>query len=257
MDFPMLSANEIVKTLQRDGVIMIENQLDDERCRQALEGIEWGMRNKTGKYKFHRERTYEWFREFPIFIELIEFPLVIEVAEVYLGTEFHLICAEVFRNQRGNHYLPGVKKLHQDEVFFPTQPNLKADIHSRPFGLTAQWVLLDIPPEMGPTEFIVGSHTSSENYTNEDLTAKNSFTRFFPKGSIIFYDHRTWHRGTDTFTETNRDLVQNCYAIPAINKVQIMTLQPDGEEIYIPCEELLANGGDTLRKLLRPREVPR
>lgn len=252
----MLSANEIVKTLKRDGVVMVENQLDDERCRQALEGIEWGMRNKTGPFKFHRQRTYEWFQEFPVFFELIEFPLVIEVVEGYLGPDFHLICAEVTRNQKENHYLPGVKKIHQDTCFFPNQPKLKDDIHNRPYGLTAQWVLLDIPPEMGPTEFILGSHTSSEKYTDEDLTPKNSFSRFFPKGSIVFYDHRTWHRGTDTFTETNRDLPQNCYAVPAIDKVQIMTPQPDDEEIYIPCEELLANGSDTLRKLLEPREVP-
>ena len=36
------------------------------------------------------------------------------------------------------------------------------------YGFTAQWVAHDIPAEMGPTEFIVGSHEGKRPYTNDE-----------------------------------------------------------------------------------------
>jgi hypothetical protein len=244
--------NEIVTSLQTDGVTLVENQLTDNQCQQALDGIEWGLQNKSGPRPLQRQRTYEWFREFPIFVELIEHPLVIQVAEACLGPDYHLICAEITRNGKDNHYLEAVKNIHQDHCFFPKQPNLLAEMQTRMYGFTAQWVILDIPPEMGPTEFISGSHAGGRQYTNENASSHISFKNHFPKGSLVLYDHRVWHRGTDNRSETARGLPQNCYALHAVDKVQIMTPSKDGSESYIPCTELLASGSDTIRKLLSP-----
>ena len=69
-----------------------------------------------------------------------------------LGSEYHLICAEITRNEKGNHYLEGVKNAHQDGCFFPQQPELLEEMQTRMYGFTAQWVILDIPARMGPTQ---------------------------------------------------------------------------------------------------------
>jgi hypothetical protein len=251
-DGDRVDVDEIIASLMTGGVTLVENQLTDDQCRQALDGIEWGLQNRTGPRPLQRQRTYEWFREFPIFVELIEHPLVIEVAEACLGPDYHLICAEITRNGKDNHYLEAVKNIHQDHCFFPEQPNLLAEMQTRMYGFTAQWVILDIPSKMGPTEFISGSHVGGRQYTNENASPHISFKHHFPKGSLVLYDHRVWHRGTDNHAEIARDLPQNCYALHAVDKVQIMTPLDDGSEAYVPCAELLETGSDTLNKLLSP-----
>jgi ectoine hydroxylase-related dioxygenase (phytanoyl-CoA dioxygenase family) len=247
-----MTTEQIVKALLCDGVVMIEKQITDDQCDRALSGIEWAMKNKTGRYEFHRQQTYKWFEEHPIFVELIEHPLVIEICEAVFGVDYHLICAEVTRNQKDNHYLPGTKKLHQDMSFFPKQPELADDIYNQMYGFTAQWACQEITPEIGPTGFMIGSNNSRQTFTNEELTPENSFTNFFPKGSLILYDHRTWHCGVDNLTDTPRDLPQNCYSRLEIDKVQIKTLMPDGKEEYILCRELMEVASDAMKKLLRP-----
>ncbi len=68
--------------MKTDGVTLVENVLSDNHCRALLDGIEWGFQNRQGPLPMLRQRTYEWFREHPILMELLEHPLVIEVADI-------------------------------------------------------------------------------------------------------------------------------------------------------------------------------
>ena len=247
-----MNASNIATTLKTDGVTLVENVLSSDQCQRLLAGIEWGFQNHEGPLPMQRQRIYEWFREHPIFIELLEHPLATAVADACLGPEYHLICAETTRNVKDNHFLEGVKNIHQDHCFFPEDPELLEDMKTRIYGITAQWVAHDIPAEMGPTEFIVGSHEGDRPYTNDEAPSSISFVNHFPKGSLVFYDHRTWHRGTDNHADRPRDLMQNCYALHAVDKVQIRTPHDDGSERYVPCVELIENGSDIIRKLLSP-----
>ena len=247
-----MELRQIVESLEADGVTLVEDVLSDSECQKALDGIEWAIETQTGPLPLQRQRTYEYYRDHPIFVDLLEHPMVIDVAEACLGDAYHLICAEITRNERDNHYLDVVKNIHQDHCFFPDDLGLQQDMQSRMYGFTAQWVILDIPPEMGPTEFIVGSHDTGKQYTNEEASSLISFRNHFPRGSLLFYDHRVWHRGTDNQSATPRDLPQNCYARHAVDKVQIRTPRDDGPDRYIPCTELLETGSDILRKLLSP-----
>ena len=133
-----MKSTDIVTSLKTDGVTLVENVLSDDHCRALLDGIEWGFQNRQGPFPMLRQRTYEWFREHPILMELLEHPLVIEVADACLGSEYHLICAETSRNVKENHYLAGVKNIHQDQCFFPEDPELLEDIQTRMYGFTAQ-----------------------------------------------------------------------------------------------------------------------
>ena len=73
--------DQIVASLRQDGVTIVQDALTDDQCRQALEGIDWAMRTQVGPLPLQRQRTYEYFREFPIFVDLIEHPLAIGVAD--------------------------------------------------------------------------------------------------------------------------------------------------------------------------------
>jgi len=81
-----MNSTDIVTSLKTDGVTLVENVLSDDQCGALLDGIEWGFQNRQGPLPLHRQRTYEWFREHPIFTELLEHPLVIEVADACLGS---------------------------------------------------------------------------------------------------------------------------------------------------------------------------
>lgn len=246
----MANVEQIVKSLLQDGVTIVEDVLTDDQCRQTLDGIDWAVRTQEGPLPLQRQRTYEYFKEHPIFVELIEHPLAIAVADACLGPNYHLICAEITRNEQNNHFLEAVKDIHQDHCFFPDDSRALQDMKLRMYGFTAQWVAHDIPPEMGPTEFIVGSHVSPRRYLNEEAPSCINFRNHFPKGSLVLYDHRAWHRGTNNHAATPRDLTQNCYALHAIDKVQIVTKHENGSSSYVPCTELLETGTDTIRKLL-------
>tara|TARA_Y100000588_G_scaffold25359_2_gene25213 strand:+ start:2930 stop:3676 length:747 start_codon:yes stop_codon:yes gene_type:complete len=245
-----MTISEITSVLQTDGVVLVEDAMSDNQCQRLLDGIEWGFHNREGPLPLQRQRTYEWFREHPIFIELLEHPLVIAVADACLGPDYHLICAETTRNERDNHFLEAVKNVHQDHCFFPEDQERLVEMQTRMYGFTAQWVAHDIPHEMGPTEFIVGSHVDHRRYTNEEAPSAIDYRDHFPKGSLVFYDHRTWHRGTDNHADRPRDLTQNCYALHAVDKVQIRTPQPNGPDVYEPCTDLIESGSEIIRKLL-------
>jgi hypothetical protein len=238
-----------VASLLRDGVTIIEAALTDDQCRQSLEGIDWAMRTQVGLHPLLRQRTYEYFRQFPIFVELIEHPLAIGVADQCLGSEYHLICAEITRNEKDNHYQEDVKNAHQDRCFFPEQPELREDLQNRMYGFTAQWVILDIPAQMGPTQFIPESHIGGTPDAIDRPDSCFAFQDHFPKGSLVLYDHRTWHRGTDNHSDRPRDLIQNSYALHAVDKVQLRT-PTDAGDVYIPCESLIDQGSETIRRLL-------
>ena len=49
-----IDVRQIVRSLQTDGVTLVENQLTDDQCQQALDGIEWGLQNKAGPQPLQR-----------------------------------------------------------------------------------------------------------------------------------------------------------------------------------------------------------
>src|SRR5688500_6989309 len=162
----------ITAALDRDGYALVEQVLSAGQIADARAGVQWAMEKVPGSYKWIKQRTYEWIREHPIFVELIEHPLVIDVATQYLGPDFHLIAAQCSRNAPEEHYAPGVMQIHQDACFFPTTERARDGVPLHRYGFSAMWYLQDTPLEMGPTELVVGSHLHGDRqHTNDRLAA--------------------------------------------------------------------------------------
>lgn len=248
--------SQAASTLERDGVVILDALLSSSQLAAARDGVEWAMANAGGQYRWIKQRTYEWHADHPVFLELIEHPTVLDIARQVLGDDFHLIAAQCSRNTRDDHYAPGVMNFHQDGVFFP-QPNRVTAGSATPahrYGFSAMWTVRDTPLAMGPTEFILRSHLDGDHkYTNDDFPRERLLRRDVPAGSLLLFNHRTWHRGAPNTTSTPRDLITNAYARPEVDKVQILTKQADGSEKYVPCEPLLAGASAIRRQLLRPR----
>lgn len=248
--------SQATSTFERDGVVIVDRVLTPAQLAAAREGVEWAMASAGGQYRWIKQRTYEWHAEYPVFIEIIEHPLVLDIARQVLGDDFHLIAAQCSRNTRDDHYAPGVMNFHQDGVFFP-QPDRVPVGSATPahrYGFSAMWAVRDTPLAMGPTEFILRSHLDGDRkYTNDDFPRERLLRRDVPAGSLLLFNHRTWHRGAPNTTPTPRDLITNAYARPEVGKVQILTKQADGSEKYAAPDALLVSASAMRRQLLRPR----
>ncbi len=66
-----MELRQIVESLETDGVTLVEGVLSDRECQDALEGIAWAMETQAGPLPLQRQRTYEYFRDHPIFVELV------------------------------------------------------------------------------------------------------------------------------------------------------------------------------------------
>jgi ectoine hydroxylase-related dioxygenase (phytanoyl-CoA dioxygenase family) len=237
----------------REGYLVVERVLDARQLREAEAGVRWAMGNVPGEYKWIKQRSYEWFREHPIFAELIEHPLVMDFARHYLGPDVRLIAAQCSRNTREDHYAPGVMQIHQDACFFAPPGASPPGVPEHRYGFSAMWYLQDTPLDMGPTELVPGAHLDGQRqHTNDSLTADHAriWRAAIPAGSLLFFNHRTWHRGAPNRTDRPRDLITNAYARGPVIGSQITTKIADGSMKYVPPTDLLPRYSPTLRALL-------
>ncbi len=245
-----------IDTYDRDGLVLIDGLLPPEKVNEASRGVDWAMSNIGGNYKWIKQRTYEWFREHPIFVELIEHPLVLDFARSILGDDFHLIAAQCSRNTRDDHYAPGVNQIHQDAGLFPPQDRRVGDLPDHHYGFSAMWYLQDTPLEMGPTELLRGSHADGgRKHSNTEIEQDSStlFRRAIAAGSLLIFSHYTWHRGANNTTERPRDLITNAYARPQVPKGEHVSIKgEDGVERFSPPTDVMSMLSAGMKRLLRP-----
>jgi ectoine hydroxylase-related dioxygenase (phytanoyl-CoA dioxygenase family) len=249
-DGVVLDSASLAAAYDRDGFVLVESLLDPRQIAEAQAGVAWAMANVAGNYRWIKQRTYEWLDAQPIFVELIEHPVVLELAERILGDDFHLIAAQCSRNTRDDFYAPGVTNIHQDGCFFPTAGRELPGVAPHHYGFSAMWYLQDTPLEMGPTETLRGKHLEGP-FTNADVEERDIWRRPIPAGSLLVFAHRCWHRGALNQTDRPRDLITNAYARRAIDKVHLFSRQHDGQEAYATPRELLARLSPAMRDLLR------
>ncbi|MDA0839161.1 MAG: phytanoyl-CoA dioxygenase family protein [Planctomycetota bacterium] len=246
-----MNPNQLVIEFESQGVALIESLMTPTQIVAAQTAVEWAMSQKQERYKWIRQRTYEWFETHPIFVELMEHPLALEIAGRILGSDFHLIAAQCSRNTKDDPYAPGAMNIHRDKVFFPTDEKMTEGILPHHYGFSAMWYVQDTPLEMGPTELILRSHLTDNSYRQDALDGVELFRRSIPAGSLLLFFHRTWHRGAWNQTDTPRDLITNAYARREIDKVQLTSSLENEGDCYVPCEQLLKISSESIRKLLR------
>jgi hypothetical protein len=241
-----MTCDSVIEKFARDGWAIVEGLLSSPQIEQIQRAVRFALEQPGEESKWIRPRTYQWFDVQPIFVELMEHPFVIEFATRWLGDDFHLIAAQCSRNTRADFYAPGASAWHQDRVFFPPPERITQGVAPQRYSFSAMWYVQDTPLEMGPTELMSGYR----NDPPDEYSARSLHRQHMPAGSLLLFNHRTWHRGAPNQTSTPRDLITNAYARREIEKTQLMTACPDGSQAYIPCQALLDSGSQILRKLL-------
>ena len=216
------SADEAMSILNRDGVVIYRNLLDDEvmdRIQGELdpylerayngEGEFWGFKTKRFGALVAKSRT---FAE-----RCAPNPQILAVMDRLLGPR----CAE------------GLYQLHVT-MLVHIGPNESPQIMHRDDGLlpfkqpgpqvlcNTMWALTDFTAENGPTNVIVGSHKWPDGRTPQPTD--EVVQAVMPKGSCLIYVGSVWHGGGTNRTNAWRTGMISGYSLGWLRQEENMYL---------------------------------
>jgi len=141
----------------------------------------------------------------PVFRELIQDPLAVELVRSLLGRDF------LISNFTANIARPGSRSmaLHSDQSLVVPEPWLE------PWAMNIIWCLTDVTFENGATLHVPGSH----RWTRRTDVPADAIRRLQPfeakAGSIIAMEGRIWHTsGANTTADQDRALLFGYYTRP-------------------------------------------
>ncbi|HXG25160.1 MAG TPA: phytanoyl-CoA dioxygenase family protein, partial [Chthonomonadales bacterium] len=138
----------------------------------------------------------------PEFEAVIDNPRIIDLVEAILGANCHLIANSALRTGPSD----GISSWHADEeVRFPRPKGVPLDprIPVPCFVLNFNYYLCDVDEEIGPTQFIPGSHRSGRQPDPEDMDSDGNpvyegrgvASALGPAGTAVMWHDQVWHRG--------------------------------------------------------------
>jgi ectoine hydroxylase-related dioxygenase (phytanoyl-CoA dioxygenase family) len=130
------------------------------------------------------------------------------LVEAILGSNCHLIANSALRTGPGD----GISGWHADEeVRFPRPKGVPLDprISVPCLVLNLNYYLCDVDEEVGPTQFIPGSHRSGRQPDAEDMgpdgnpvyEGRGVVSALGPAGTAVMWHDQTWHRGAKNRTK--------------------------------------------------------
>jgi ectoine hydroxylase-related dioxygenase (phytanoyl-CoA dioxygenase family) len=196
----------LVERLHRDGFLVIPEALAPEQAARLRVGVERAFAEPSEEAALYGETmTRIWrpkmFERGPEFEEVVDNPRVIDLIEAILGPDCHLIANSALRTGPGE----GISGWHADEtVRFPRPRDVPLDprIPAPCFLLNFNYYLCDVDEELGPTQFIPGSHRSGRQPDRDELTyeGRGVVSAIGPAGTAVVWHDQTWHRGAPNRT---------------------------------------------------------
>jgi ectoine hydroxylase-related dioxygenase (phytanoyl-CoA dioxygenase family) len=147
----------------------------------------------------------------PAFLDYLDHERVIEVEEAVHGADCHVITMTAWLTGPGR---PD-GGLHADYVPVPLPEDVMADerIQIPSMITTAHYYLDDLYEELGPTQFIPGSHRSGRQ-VNGDTTWQGVGPQSIlcSAGDVVIFRSEVWHKGTPNTSDQVRYLLQVHYS---------------------------------------------
>jgi ectoine hydroxylase-related dioxygenase (phytanoyl-CoA dioxygenase family) len=153
----------------------------------------------------------------PIFLQTLELPPIVELANAIVGEGCRFCGQNVLRNRPGI----AIENWHVDDaLFYPVPEDVERHdprIQLPVLWLTVQIALSDIDAQdQGPTQYVAGSHMAGRK---PDPTDTPSFEGRGPTpimckaGDVYLHNPQCWHRGAPNSSDRTRYLMQNQYAV--------------------------------------------
>jgi ectoine hydroxylase-related dioxygenase (phytanoyl-CoA dioxygenase family) len=202
------------RDLRELGVCLIADALDPIRLARAREAIyraaEDDRRRGNEQKGFgldqddNNQRVWNLLNRDPVFIDLAEHPIALELVEHTLG--WPALLSNISGNITGPGATAGV--LHADQIFVP-QP-----WPAQPQGINVAWCIDDFTTENGATQVAVGSHRWNRLPAPADEPVALVSIEA-PAGSVFAFESRIWHRtGANASTDRHRAAVFPFYTTP-------------------------------------------
>lgn len=202
---PVLDVPQLLEEYNREGFLVIPNALAPDEVAVLRAGVEkaFSVSNPESRMynmdRIWRPKMFEHGREFE---DLVDHPTIAPLVEQIVGKDCHLIANSALRTGPGE----GINVWHADDVIrlpIPREASLDPRIPMPTYILNAHYYLNDVDEELGPTQFVPGSHRAgrvpekSDNDANGDPTynGRSAFNAVGKAGTCVLWNDQTWHRG--------------------------------------------------------------
>jgi hypothetical protein len=164
------------------------------------------------------------FNRSPYWLQYLDRPGVIELAEGTMGNECHIIGMTAWRSHpqgpQGDPSQVSAAGIHSDNWMFPVDEELllTGKVKVPVTICTAHYYLSDIDLELCPTWIVPGSHMSGKWAQNVPVEQRTSYRGreaqpvLVKAGDVLFFRSEVWHTGSHNQTlDRTRYLLQVHY----------------------------------------------
>jgi len=251
---------ELLAQYERDGFLVLPHVLSPAEVAALREGVEKAFAvpsEEAALYHMPEIWRPKMFEQGPAFEALVDHPGIAALVDAILGEDCHLIANSALRTSPGK----TITFWHADEVVrFPRPRGVPLDprIPMPTFVLNAHYYLGDVDEELGPTQFIPGSHRAGHAPEKQDMDANGNpsyegrgvFNAVGPAGTCVLWNDQTWHRGGPNLSQ-NR--VRWAIQTPFARRFIAQRFYPF-PNYHFP-DEILARANPRRRRLLGAHEI--
>lgn len=209
-----------LEDLKQDGYVYFPGALSREEIvelRTAMDRLEarpdeFDRHTDPESHDFLNKSVNNVFNRDPIFFTCLDRPEVIDVVEAAHGTDCHVIGMTAWmtgpgRPEQGIHVDWQPLELPEDVM---DDPRVELPVYIT----TVHYYLDDIYEELGPTQFIPGSHRAGRRPSDGESTWRGVEPRSILclAGDAVLFRCEVWHRGTANTSGQVRYLLQVHYA---------------------------------------------
>jgi len=201
----LLPTPEIVAQFHRDGFLVVPGVLSPTEVATLRAGVERVFAVPSAEAEMYghaaiwRPKMFEHGAEFEA---LLDHPGIAQFMDHCLGPDCHIIANNALRTGPGQ----AISGWHVDEcVRFPLARGVPLDPRAimPPCIINSHYYLGDVDVELGPTQFIPGSHRSGRSPEPADLDAggqpswegRSFVSAQGAAGTCVIWHDQVWHRG--------------------------------------------------------------
>lgn len=222
------SLEERIEALYRDGytylpgildaaqILILRTQMDaltalSESCDSCTDPAEHGFMNKAINNAFNRHEH---------FVQFLDYPGIIEIAEAVHGADCHCIGMTAWMTGPGR----PTQTLHADWLPLSLPEDVLSDprVHIPIYITTTHFYLDDQVVTLGPTNLVPGSHLSGRKPDSDkgEVTWRGEPEKSIlcNAGDVVVFRSEVWHRGTANTSNRTRYLLQVHYGMRMITQ---------------------------------------
>jgi ectoine hydroxylase-related dioxygenase (phytanoyl-CoA dioxygenase family) len=187
----------MARALEQDGFALAGAALTPQRVEEAraaidaLQPLHWDETHEDGGRFMDRYLCV--FNRDPFWLEFLDRPGIIEVAEAILGRDCHVIGQTAWRSLPGFHGDP----LHVD--YLPITFTTASEVERVPvFILTAHFYVCDVTCDLAPTCVLRGSHRAGRapRADERNWDGREATPVLAQAGECLLFRSDLWHSGS-------------------------------------------------------------